>query len=326
MQRTSSAPPRFIALVLAVAGVCAGVHIGMILWTGVVQGSLTWASPDVGWMAPLGYLILFAAGASLVGALSLVAPRAWRPALVSGLVLFAAAMSALLWARGLHPLAVLALSAGLAIRVTPWWLGVARPWRMVAGAWVGVAVLAVVNGVRERARRSADVASVVQGRAAPDAPNVLFIVMDVVRARSTSLHGHRLPTTPHLDSLARSGTRFDAAYVTAPWTLPSHASMFTGRWRHELKAGWIDPLERNVPTLAESFRAAGYQTGGFVGNLFYTSRETGLSRGFAVYHDYPRSLRQVLLSTTPPALPSCGTWCARPRTGSERCASSAGPW
>ena len=52
---------------------------------------------------------------------------------------------------------------------------------------------------------------------------------------------------PDPGALARRGIRFDEARATAPWTLPSHASMFTGRWPHELAVEWVTPLRRPVP-------------------------------------------------------------------------------
>jgi arylsulfatase A-like enzyme len=124
----------------------------------------------------------------------------------------------------------------------------------------------------------------------PGARNVLLIVWDTVRAGNLSLHGYSRRTTPHLERLASRGTRFDLAFATSPWTLPSHASLFTGRWPHELGVDWKSPLRPDVPTLAEYLAARGYDTTGFVANFEYCSRETGLSRGFAHYEDYPIDL------------------------------------
>ena len=66
---------------------------------------------------------------------------------------------------------------------------------------------------------------------------MLLIVLDNVRADDLSLYGYDRETTPNLERLAREGVRFTEARSTAPWTLPSHASMFTGRWPHELSVG-----------------------------------------------------------------------------------------
>jgi arylsulfatase A-like enzyme len=119
------------------------------------------------------------------------------------------------------------------------------------------------------------------------ARNVLLIVWDTVRVGNLSLYGYDRRTSPNLERLAARGVRFDQAFATAPWTLPSHSSLFTGRWPHELTADWRSPLDETHPTLAEYLGARGYDTAGFVANLDYCSQETGLSRGFAHYEDYP---------------------------------------
>jgi arylsulfatase A-like enzyme len=126
-----------------------------------------------------------------------------------------------------------------------------------------------------------------------DARNVLLIVWDTVRTGNLSLHGYRRLTSPNLQRLAARGVRFDQAFATAPWTLPSHSGLFTGRWPHELTAGWLSPLDETHTTLAEYLATHGYDTAGFVANLDYCSRETGLSRGFAHYEDYPLELWDV---------------------------------
>ena len=119
-----------------------------------------------------------------------------------------------------------------------------------------------------------------------DPPNVLLIVLDTVRADRLSLYGYRRPTSPTLERLAKRGIRFDEARATAPWTLPSHASMFTGRWPHELDVDWYTPLGTKFPTLAEYLGSRGYATAGFVANVHYCSYDFGLDRGFTHYEDY----------------------------------------
>ncbi len=120
-----------------------------------------------------------------------------------------------------------------------------------------------------------------------NARNVLLIVWDTVRPANLSLHGYGRHTSPDLEQLARRGVKFDQAFATAPWTLPSHSSLFTGRWPHELTADWDVALDDTCPTLAAYLAAHGYDTAGFVANLDYCSRKTGLSRGFAHYEDHP---------------------------------------
>jgi arylsulfatase A-like enzyme len=127
------------------------------------------------------------------------------------------------------------------------------------------------------------------GRPLPpsDSPNVLLVVLDTVRADHLSLHGYARRTSPALERLAARGIRFDRARAAAPWTLASHATLFTGRWPHELGVRWMHPLlAGNVPTLAEYLGTRGYATAGFVGNTFYCSYDSGLNRGFTHFEDY----------------------------------------
>ena len=120
----------------------------------------------------------------------------------------------------------------------------------------------------------------------PFAPNVLLIVLDTVGAGHLSLCGYDRLTSTTIDEMAMSGICFERAQSTAPWTLPSHASMFTGRWPHELSAGWLTPLDARFPTVAEYLGARGYRTAGFAANLEYCTSDTGLARGFTTYRDF----------------------------------------
>ena len=119
------------------------------------------------------------------------------------------------------------------------------------------------------------------------APNVLLIVLDTVRADSTEPHVRlRRCTTPNLVRLARPGVVFGEARSVAPWTLPSHASLFTGRWPHELSVNGDRPLDATYPTFAEFLAKHGYATAGFVGNTYFCNSWFGLARGFVHYEDY----------------------------------------
>ena len=107
------------------------------------------------------------------------------------------------------------------------------------------------------------------------------MVLDDVRADSMSLYGHDRPTTPRLEQLSRDAVVFDAARSTASWTLPSHASMFTGQWPHRTSIDWNLGLDRTHTTLAEWLAGRGYATAGFVANTYYCNARYGLDRGFA---------------------------------------------
>jgi arylsulfatase A-like enzyme len=121
---------------------------------------------------------------------------------------------------------------------------------------------------------------------APGSPNVLLIMLDTVAASHLNLHGYRRATCTTLVELAQRGVRFDSARAASSWTLPSHATMFTGRWMHELSVGWLTPLDHARPTVAEFLGERGYATAGFVGNTFFCAADSGLSRGFTYYQDF----------------------------------------
>ena len=81
----------------------------------------------------------------------------------------------------------------------------------------------------------------------------MLIVLDTVRAKSLSLYGYSRATTPNLDRLAARGVVFERALSTAPWTLPSHGSMFTGRFPHEL-SGIRRPVDGDPSDAGRSVR------------------------------------------------------------------------
>jgi arylsulfatase A-like enzyme/thioredoxin-like negative regulator of GroEL len=121
-------------------------------------------------------------------------------------------------------------------------------------------------------------------------PNVLIVTIDTLRADHIGSYGMRTAQTPVIDAIARRGTRFTTAIAHVPLTLPSHASLFTSLTppRHGVRNNPEFVLPDAVPTLAERFKAAGYDTAAFVSG-FPLHRRFGLGRGFDVYDDrFPR--------------------------------------
>lgn len=119
-------------------------------------------------------------------------------------------------------------------------------------------------------------------------PNVLFVVLDTTRADHTSVHGYERPTTPELERLAVDGVRFDKAFSAAPWTPPSHGSMFSGV--HPTSHGFLSPGMSYTPphsTLAERLRAEGYRTFGAATTSFIATRSE-VTRGFDDFCDLYR--------------------------------------
>lgn len=135
------------------------------------------------------------------------------------------------------------------------------------------------------------------------APNVIWIVLDTVRADATGLVEPSGGRTPNLLALASRGVAFEEARSPAGWTLPSHTSMFTGRWPHQLyseanRAKGYPPrrLEERFTTIAEHLRDRGYATAGFVGNTYFCNAWYGLGQGFARYEDAPTDVRTIVRS------------------------------
>jgi arylsulfatase A-like enzyme len=120
---------------------------------------------------------------------------------------------------------------------------------------------------------------------AAGAPNVLLIVMDTVRADHLSAYGYARRTSPHLERLAREGARFENAFATSSWSLPSHASLFTGLYPFQHRAD-PQPLRPEFLTLAEFLNAHGYATASFVANTIWCTHSAGIAQGFVHHEDY----------------------------------------
>lgn len=263
-------------------------------------GRLIHASRDVYWMAPLAGLLLYTAIGLVMGLParrgSPVVGRRWAIFFLA----FAALLNLLFLLPQLHHYSsvLLALGGGWQVsRLMEPRFERFRGW-MVRLNWImllGVALTALfARGWQSMAERQG-----VAALAPPEqGPNVLLIVLDTVRAANLSLYGYGRETTPYLKRMSRSGVVFERAISPAPWTLPSHASFFTGRHPHEMSANWHTPLDRNDPTLAEFLSRRGYLTGGFVANTVYCNHEQGIDRGFISYRDYPLSFGQLMDSLT----------------------------
>lgn len=123
---------------------------------------------------------------------------------------------------------------------------------------------------------------------APEAdarPNVLLIVIDTLRADHLSTYGYDRETSPNIDELAKDGVVYENGIASASWTLPSHASIFTGLFPrdHNTHAEqWT--LDPRFDTLAERLQQAGYRTGGFSNNV-WTNDKSGLKQGFDVFQE-----------------------------------------
>jgi arylsulfatase A-like enzyme len=93
-------------------------------------------------------------------------------------------------------------------------------------------------------------------------PNILLILSDDHSAPHLGCYGDPHANTPNIDAFAAQGMRFDRAYTTSPQCMPSRASMFTGRSPVAISmTRFTAPLPREVPTILDALRDAGYFTG-----------------------------------------------------------------
>ena len=248
---------------------------------------------DIVWVGPVANVALYTILGVILYAFTRRTPLRTASALVSGVFLFTGVIGVLLQVPGLHPYAAFALAAGLSVEGGR---QSSRHANALAGLvrttlpWLAALSVALAAGYPAWQAVSARAWEAAPTTAPAGAPNVLLIVLDTVRASSLDLHGATRATAPRLRTFAQSGVVFDNALSTAPWTLPSHASMFTGRLPKDVSADWQTPLDGQHTTLADALRSRGYATVANVANLLYATTPTGLNRGFTRYWDFPVAL------------------------------------
>lgn len=125
-----------------------------------------------------------------------------------------------------------------------------------------------------------------------DAPNLVLVVMDTLRADRTSTHGYAKETTPALDSLAARGTTYAQSYATASWTWPSTASLLTGLQPnvHGVTDDQHADLAQANETLAELLQHRGYTTAAFACNPLI-SMQQNFHQGFETFSGFRRGFR-----------------------------------
>ncbi len=161
-------------------------------------------------------------------------------------------------------------------------------------AGMAIAVFVVIQGggwIRERITTSQ------LSEPNSEAPNVIVIVVDTLRADHLSSYGYERETSPFMDSLAAEGVRFENAISPSSWTQPSHASMLTGRYTYEHQAE-TQPLDDTYPTIGEEMQANGYRTGAFSANTLFFTRRQGFGRGFMRFEDNFRSVPDAFLNSS----------------------------
>ena len=243
------------------------------------------------WMGPLSALLAGVVVAGAMLALARLGATRWHAG-KSTLLLGFGTVYSVMQSRGiaLYPASEILLSVGLAALVARLVAsraeGLSRMVRSSRPYLVGLVLVAGAYGwyslpsmAERRARAS-------RAPAEAGRPNIVLLILDTVRAHNLSLHGYERPTTPELDAWASSGVVFERAVATAPWTLPTHATVFTGEYDFVARTDFQAPLDDALPTLAEILAERGYATAGFTANLMYTNDFSGLDRGFDRWEDY----------------------------------------
>lgn len=138
----------------------------------------------------------------------------------------------------------------------------------------------------------------------PDGPNILLITLDTTRRDHLGMYGYPVATSPNLDRLAKDSLVYTRAYAVSSWTLPTHASMFTGKFPSAHGANYdpegplnlgegigerfsgyhARPIAEDEHTLAQLLTDAGYRTGGIIAGPWLLSRFR-LGKGFEHYDD-----------------------------------------
>jgi arylsulfatase A-like enzyme len=290
-----------IAVWLGLAyGLIEAAALRSLAFVPIAAAPLNGTTFDILWFDPLVYAAVFAAIAVLILVLRTRRPSVdWERALVFLLISLGVFLIVDFQDHRLANYASAVIGAGAGWQAARYYARhraavaswVARTLPMLAGLVI-VAALVVVGGRRFGEARTLSARTT----PSPRPPNVVLLVMDTVRADRMSLYGYGRPTTPKLAAWAAAAVVFDRAHSTSSWTLPSHASIMTGRMPREHHAG--DPrrpfLDGALPTLAEAFDRAGYATGGFSANTYWAARHVGLARGFTHFEDYFRSGRDAV--------------------------------
>ncbi len=124
-------------------------------------------------------------------------------------------------------------------------------------------------------------------RASQAQPNIVFLVIDTLRADRLTCYGLEKPTSPHMDALAARGTRFANGWAPSPWTWPSTASLLTGLSpaEHGLLSYEACYLAQEFETLPERLQAAGWTTAAFSANpLVHPDKD--FDQGFESFETY----------------------------------------
>jgi arylsulfatase A-like enzyme len=268
----------------ALAGASFGLGVSVAeTWLSAIQLFLMNVPPMNAFAVPM-TLGTIVAGAVIGAALSplRLLPSGWLWHLVAltalwtgvGVEITPSAAFFRIFSVGVPVLALMGVLAGHVVARFSRWLPVGLGVLLVAAG-----ILAPEVGYRVFTKRPE--AILAKHASAPaNAPDVVLVVLDTVRARNLSAYGYKLLTSPNFDALADGGVLFLDATAPSNWSLPSHASLFTGLYPSVHGAhGESFRLQNGPPTLAETLGRAGWETVIFTANA-WISDGLGLTRGF----------------------------------------------
>jgi arylsulfatase A-like enzyme len=272
-------------------------------------GRIMHLSKEILWVSPTVDLILFLLVALVVWLVSRLFKTLPAIRVLVFLLSFLAAHDWLTLTGRLYPRACLLLALGIAAAFVRWVgtheAAAVRFWRRSCKYSVAV-LLIVFAGIQGGKWLHERMAEARLPAASPGSPNVLVVVVDTLRADHLSGYGYSRPTSPVMDRIAAQGILFENAIAPSSWSLPSHASLLTGRYplEHGLVnvqpmpwLGWGSTAMNGYPTLGEALQQRGYRTGAFSANRVYFSRGVGLGRGFIHFEDYFSSAGDALTRT-----------------------------
>ncbi|MHC4712131.1 MAG: sulfatase [Planctomycetota bacterium] len=261
----------------------------LAFWAIIIAGSFAVCATMSRRGSVVGLYVLSVAAVLLGAGLGHYVPGPVAALVFVGVPVLAAALTAALFERGPSRKARAAVLVGALVLYGAAFVS--------AAAWKGrLARPPIDSGFREEPGKIAMLAG---------KPNVIIVTLDTARADHMSVCGYRYPTTPYLEEFARECRFFPNGVTVDSWTLPAHASMFTGKYPRAHGAHAHEsrkvvgtnralltalPLSPSQVSLATLLAAKGYHTAAFSSNYVWLAREFGLHRGFHYYRDSPRYL------------------------------------
>ena len=266
-------------------------------------------SAPVIWISPLVDVLLFGTVACMIAAIAKIFPKI--PLIATGVfcLSFLTVYDWLTCIGRLRHWSCLLLAIGLASVFTRWAgrnkIRLLRFWRWTTPVLILLFLVAFAS-VRWRSewRERRELAGLPV--AAASAPNILIVVVDTLRADHVSAYGYTRQTSPNIDRLAQEGVLFENAIAPAPWSLPSHVSLLTGRYQFEHGIGDVPAMSlsglrasamNGSESLAETLERRGYRTGAFSANRTYFSANLGFYKGFSHFEDYYDSVADCFVRT-----------------------------